>query len=72
MNQLSFIHCEEINKAGRLVGIAGSYADLVIADNATILLAVNRIAAYRPDSAIVAHTIIWSRGSVGRATAPQS
>ena len=34
-------------KAGRLVGLADSYAVIVLADNATFLLAVNRIAALR-------------------------
>ena len=32
-------------KAGRLVGLAYCYAVIVLADNATFLLAVNRIAA---------------------------
>ena len=59
-------------KAGRLVGIADCYAAIVQADNATFLLAVNRIAAYRPDSAIIVGVIICSSGSVGRASAPQS
>ena len=60
-----------VSKAGQLVGIAGCYADIVIADNATFLLAVNHIAAYRADSAIITLVIMCSRGSVGIATAPQ-
>ena len=36
-----------ITKAGRLVGLADCYAAIVLADNATFLLAVNRIAAFR-------------------------
>ena len=34
-------------KAGRLVGLADCYAVTVLADNATFLLAVNRIAPFR-------------------------
>ena len=34
-------------KAGRLVGLADSYAVLVLADNAKFLLAVNRIVTLR-------------------------
>ena len=34
-------------KAGRLVGLADRYAAIVLADNATFLLAVNCIAAPR-------------------------
>ena len=37
----------EIFKAGLLVGSADCYAAIVLADNATFLLAVNRIAAFR-------------------------
>ena len=40
-------------KAGRLVGLADCYAAIVLADNATFLLAVNRIAAFR--SQLVEH-----------------
>ena len=57
-------------KAGRLVGFADCYAVIVLADNATFLLAVNRIAASRSDSAIITHKTTRSRGSVGRASAP--
>ena len=57
-------------KAGRLVGFADCYAVIVLADNATFLLAVNRIAAFRSHSAIIAIVIISCRGSVGRASAP--
>ena len=35
-----------ISKAGRLVGLADSYAVLVLAGNATFFLAENRIAAF--------------------------
>ena len=58
-----------ITKAGRLVGLAGSYAVIAVADSATFLLAVNRIAAFRPHSAVSLHQIIRCRGSVGRASA---
>ena len=60
------------SKAGRLVGLAGSYAVIVLADNATILLAVNRIAAFRSHSAIITNIFICCRGIVGRGSAPQS
>ena len=59
------------SKAGRLVGLADCYAVIVIADNATFLLALNRIAAFRPHSAIISYISISSRGSVGRASAHQ-
>ena len=36
-----------ITKAGRLVGLADCYAAIVLADDATYILAVNRIAAFR-------------------------
>ena len=36
-----------IGKAGRLVGFTGCYAVIVLADNATFLLVVNRIPAFR-------------------------
>ena len=62
--------CTGTCKAGRLVGFAGCYAAIVLADNATFLLAVNRIAAFRSHSAITPNVIISSRGSVGRAAAP--
>ena len=56
-------------KAGRIVGIADSYAVIVLADSATFLLAVNRIAALRSDSAVIIGLIISCRGSDGRASA---
>ena len=57
-------------KAGRLAGLADCYAAIVLVDNATFLLAVNRIASFWWHSAIIANMIISSRGSVGRASAP--
>ena len=42
-------------KAGRLVGLANSYAVIVLADNATFLLAVNRIAAFRRHYATITY-----------------
>ena len=42
-----YIHLFNRSQAGRLVGLADCYAVLVLADNATFLLAVNRIAALR-------------------------
>ena len=59
-----------ILKAGRLVGLADCYAVIVLADNATFLLAVNRIAAFRSHSAIISIVVSCSRGSDGRASAP--
>ena len=59
-----------IGKAGRLVGFADCYAVIVLADNATFLLAENRIAAYRSHSAVIYNVIISCRGSIGRASAP--
>ena len=44
---------EVSSKAGRLVGFADCYAVIVLADNATFLLAENRIAAHKPYSAIM-------------------
>ena len=41
------------SKAGRLVGLADCYAAIVLADSATFLLAVNRIAAFRLHSAVI-------------------
>ena len=38
------------SKAGRFVGKAGCYAVAVIANNATFPLAVNRMAAFHPQS----------------------
>ena len=58
------------SKAGPLVGIAGCYAAIVLANNAKFLLAVNRIAAFQSHSAIIPFAILSSRGSVGRASAP--
>ena len=40
------IHVLNSTKAGRLVGLSGNYAVIVLADSATFLLAVNRIAAF--------------------------
>ena len=60
------------SKPGRLVGLADCYAVIVIADNATFLLAVNRIAAFRRHSAVILHIIIRCRGTVGRASAHRS
>ena len=37
----------DLTKAGRLVGLADCYAVIELADNATFLVAVNRIAAFR-------------------------
>ena len=59
-------------KAGRPVGLADCYAVIVLADNATFLLAVNRKAAFRSHSAIITYVIRSSRGSAGRASAHQS
>ena len=59
-------------KAGRLVGLAGCYAVIALADNATFLLAVNRIAAFRQHSAIMHPFTMTSRGAVGRVSAPKS
>ena len=56
-------------KAGRLVGFADCYAVLVLADNATFLLAENRIASYRSH---MCNVIISCCGSIGRASAPES
>ena len=61
-----------ICKAGRLVGLADCYSVIVLADNATFLLAVNRIAAFRLHSAIITNVISSSRGSAGRSSAHQS
>ena len=44
-----------ISKAGRLVGLADCYAVIVLVDNATFLLAVNRIAPLRSDSAVITY-----------------
>ena len=52
-----------------LAGLADCYAVIVLADIATFLLAANRIAAFRSDSAIMLKKISSSRGSVGRASA---
>ena len=59
-----------IPKAGRLVGFADCYAVIVLADNATFLLAVNRIAAFWSHSAIISYVITRCRGSDGRASTP--
>ena len=44
---LSIITILDVTKAGRLVGLSDCYAVIALADNATFLLAVNRIAAFR-------------------------
>ena len=67
-SRLSVTNRRKTLKAGRLVSLAGCYAAIVIADNATFLLSVNRIAAFQPHSAIIPNVIISSRGSVGRAS----
>ena len=54
-NQTDSLIC----KAGRLVGLADCYAAIVLADNATFLLAVNRIAATRPLSEIILNVIMF-------------
>ena len=59
-------------KAGRLVGLADCYAVIALADNATFLLAVSRIAAIWSHSAIMHKITISSYGSAGRASAPKS
>ena len=66
----SWVHDCLLCKAGRLVGLADCYAAIALADNATFLLAVNRIAAFRWHPAIIAYVIISSCGSVGSASAP--
>ena len=42
-----------VAKAGRFVGLADCYAVIALADNATFLLVVNRIAAFRSHFAII-------------------
>ena len=63
---------DTICKAGRLVGFADCYAVIVLADNATFLFALNRMAAFPSDFAIIAHNTTRGRGSVGRASAAYS
>ena len=58
------------HKAGWLVGLADRYAAIVLADSATFLLAVNRIAAFHSHSAITPNEINSSHGSVGRTSVP--
>ena len=58
--------------AGRLVGLADCYAAIVLADNATFLLPVNRIAAFRSHLAFMFNAVFSSCGSAGRASASQS
>ena len=72
MHDLSLSMYRVTSKAGWLVGLADCYAVIVLADNATFLLAVNRIAAFRSDSAIIAIRTINCRGSDGRASALNS
>ena len=67
----AFKYCENAEfKAGRLVGLVDSYAVIVLADNATFLLAVNRISAFRQHSAIMLKLIMGS--SVGSILASKS
>ena len=56
-------------KAGRFVGLADCYAALVLADNATFLLVVNSIIAFRQNSANQPYEITCHRGSTARASA---
>ena len=58
----------ENNFISSVVRLGGCYEAIVLADNATFVLAVNRIAAFRVHSAIIPNVITRSRGSVGRAT----
>ena len=56
--------------AGRYCQLSRLFAAIVLANNATILLAVNRVAAFRPHSTNRWHyawLITCCRGSVGRA-----
>ena len=46
-NTVPFCIFLSIIKAGRLVGLADCYAVIVLADNVTFLLDVNRIATFR-------------------------
>ena len=48
------------------------HAVIVLADSATFLLAVNRIAAFRSYSAVIQYLIIGCRGAVGRWSAYQT
>ena len=61
-----------MTKAGRFVGLADCYGALPLTDNATILLAVNRMAAFRQNSANLPLGITSHRGSTGRTSATQS
>ena len=56
----------KITKAGPFVGLADCCAALVVADNATFLLAVNRMAAFRQNSANQLYRITYHRGATGR------
>ena len=63
------------SKAGRFVGIANCYAPIVLADNTTSLLAVNRRVAHRtqaPNRSYYSIIISDCRGSTGRASASGS
>ena len=66
------MHLNLILHVLRLGGLSAAdcYAVIVLADSATFLLAVNRIAAFRLHSAIIPMIIIRSRGSVGSTSAP--
>mgnify|MGYP001795434040 CR=1 FL=1 len=60
---LFLLSMEGQGKAGRLVSLADCYAVIVLADNATFLLAVNRIAASRWHSAIITSALLsWGCG----------
>ena len=50
-----------MHKAGWLVGLADCYAVIVLDDDATFLLAANRIAAFRSYTAIMLcnHQLLW-------------
>ena len=69
---LAVVSFYDMAKAGRLVGFADCYAVIALAGNATFLLAENRIAAHRSHSAVMCNVTISCRGSIGRASAPQS
>ena len=59
-------------KSARLVRIADCYAYIDLGDSTTFFVAVHYIAASRWHSAITYNIIHSSRGSAGRASAPQS
>ena len=72
---MSYIHEWHYGKAGRLVGKADCCAVASIADNATFLLAANRMAAFRSQSQIRQHCPfdnICCCGSTGRPSATEA